>query len=69
MHPKGRKVQDNPEAVRFLYTDKSAGVLGEFPELTKAVRQHDLTAVCVLCAQLYESVVANSTMQRVSSPQ
>ena len=59
----------NPEAIRFIYTDKIVGMLGEFPELTKAVREGDLTAVCVLCAQLFESVVASSTMQMVSSPQ
>ena len=29
-------------------------MLGEFPELTKAVRTGDLAAVSILCAQLFD---------------
>jgi len=59
----------NAEAIRFIYTDKIVGLLGEFPELTKAVREGNLATVTVLCAKVFESVAASSTMQMVSSPQ
>jgi hypothetical protein len=38
---------------RFLNTDNVVGMLGEFPELTKAVREGDLGTVSTLCARLY----------------
>ena len=30
------------------------GVLGDFPELTTAVREGDVAAVSILCAQLFD---------------
>lgn len=39
---------------RFVHTDKIVGRLGEFPELTKAVREGDLALVSTLCTQLFE---------------
>jgi len=41
------------EVARFVSTDKIAGRLGEFPELTRAVREGDLEKVSTLCAQLF----------------
>jgi hypothetical protein len=38
---------------RFLHTDHVVGMLGEFPELTTAVREGDLPAVSIICARLY----------------
>jgi hypothetical protein len=38
---------------RFLHTDHIVGMLGEFPELTTAVREGDLNTVSILCARLY----------------
>ncbi len=49
------------ETLRFINTDKIVGVLGEFPELTKAVRDGDLATVSILCAQLFESQAGKST--------
>ncbi|HLM99846.1 MAG TPA: hypothetical protein VK335_11215 [Bryobacteraceae bacterium] len=42
------------EVARFVYTDKIVGRLGEFPELTKAVREGDLEKVSILCEQLFQ---------------
>jgi hypothetical protein len=41
---------------RFIHTDNIAGRLGEFPELTKAVREEDLETVSVLCEQLNSDI-------------
>lgn len=41
------------EIARFVYTDKIVGRLGEFPELTRAVREGDLATVSFLCEQLF----------------
>ena len=49
---------------RFVYGDKTVGVLGEFPVLTKAVREGDLATVSILCAQLYE---LNAQTRHISS--
>lgn len=38
---------------RFIHTDNIVGRLGEFPALTKAVREGDLETVSVLCEQLF----------------
>jgi hypothetical protein len=40
---------------RFVHTDKIVGRMGEFPELTKAVREGDIATVSILCAQLFDS--------------
>jgi len=42
-----------PDVARFVSTDKVVGMLGEFPELTKAVREGDLETVSILCAQVF----------------
>jgi len=42
-----------PENPVSVYTDEMVCMLGEFPELTKAVRTGDLAAVSILCAQLF----------------
>lgn len=33
----------NTEALRFISTDKVVGVLGQYPELTQAVREGDVS--------------------------
>ena len=38
------------EIARFIYTDKIVGRLGEFPELTKVVREGDVATISILCA-------------------
>lgn len=43
--------QDN---TRFVHSDNVVGVMGEFPELTKAVRERDLATITALCAQLFD---------------
>jgi hypothetical protein len=50
---------------RFIHTDNIAGRLGEFPELTKAVREGDLEKVSTLCGQLF---VLNSVQPSRSIP-
>ena len=47
------EVQRKAEIARFFHSDKIVGVLGEFPELTNAVRDGDLDTVSVLCARLF----------------
>lgn len=42
------------ENTRFVSSDKIVGLLGEFPELTRAVREGDPATVSILCAQLFE---------------
>jgi hypothetical protein len=42
---------ENPVSV---CSDKVVCTLGEFPELTKAVRDGDLATVSILCAQLFD---------------
>lgn len=53
------------KTARFLHTDKIVGRLGDFPELTKAVRAGDVATVSTLCAQLFHS---NSATRRCQSP-
>jgi len=43
------------EIARFAYSDNIVGRLGEFPELTQAVREGDLETVRFLCEQLFSS--------------
>jgi len=43
-----------PENPVSVYTDEMVCMLGEFPELTKAVRTGDRAAVSILCAQLFD---------------
>jgi hypothetical protein len=43
------------EIARFVHTDRIVGRLGDFPQLTKAVRDGDLATVSILCAQLFDS--------------
>jgi len=52
---------DENRTLRFIYSDTIAGVLGEIPELTQAVRAGDISTVSTLCARLYES---NSTCKK-----
>ena len=40
--------------MKLVYTDKIVGRLGEFRELTKAVRDGDLATVSFLCEQLFQ---------------
>jgi hypothetical protein len=49
-----RRDQGKAESARFVHSDNIVGVLGEFSELTKAVRERDLAAVSILCAQLFD---------------
>lgn len=42
---------ENPVSV---CSDKLVCTLGDFPELTKAVRDGDLATVSILCAQLFD---------------
>jgi hypothetical protein len=41
------------QVARFVHTDKSVGRLGDFPELTQAVREGDVPTITVLCAELF----------------
>jgi hypothetical protein len=43
-------------------------MLGEFPELTKAVRTGDLAAVSILCAQLFDLDASRRTASSQSRP-
>ena len=45
----------NPESLRYVSTDNVVGLLGEYPELTHAVRKGDISLVSVLCARLFDS--------------
>jgi len=59
--PEPKKDQGIAKNARFVNGDRSVGILGEFPELTKAVREGDLATVSLLCAQLFDSIsVVNS---------
>ena len=49
-----RRDQGKAESDRFVHGDKIVGRFGEFPELTKAVREGDVAAVSILCAQLFD---------------
>jgi len=60
-----KKGPSKADAVRFVHSDKIAGMLGGFPELTKAVRDGDLATVCFLCAQLFNS---NSPVKILPKP-
>ena len=60
-----KKDQSKVKNARFVHGDKTVGVLGEFPELTKAVREGDLATVSFLCAQLFDS---NSVVSSRRSP-
>ena len=44
-------IGENPASV---YSDEIVHTQGEFPELTKAVRDGDLATVSILCAQLFD---------------
>ena len=48
-----RKNYGRAESALFVHTDTIVGKLGEFPELTKAVRDGDLDTISGLCAGLY----------------
>jgi hypothetical protein len=44
----------NPvRAAHFVHSDKTVSVVGEFPELTKAVREGDVHKISVLCGHLF----------------
>ena len=49
-----RRDQGKAENARFVHSDNIVGVLGEFPALTKAVREGDLATVSFLCEQLFD---------------
>jgi hypothetical protein len=49
-----RRDQGKAESACFFHSDKRVGVCGDFPELTKAVRERDEAAVSILCAQLFD---------------
>jgi hypothetical protein len=48
-----RMNRNQVKPARFLHTDHMVGMLVEFPELTKSVREGDLDTVSNLCARLY----------------
>ena len=48
-----RKHLGKAKPAHFVHSDKTVGMLGEFPELTKAVREGDLEKISVLCGQLF----------------
>jgi len=48
-----RRDPGKAKTAHFVHSDKTVGVLGEFPELTKAVREGDLEKISILCAQLF----------------
>ena len=50
-----------------VYSDKMVCTLGDFPELTKAVRDGDLATVSILCAQLFD--LDASGREEENSPQ
>jgi hypothetical protein len=52
--PIARKDQGKAETARFVHSDHIGGVLGDFSDLTKAVRQGDLATVSALCTQLFD---------------
>jgi hypothetical protein len=47
-------INSKAQIARFAHTDKIVGRLGEFPELTKAVREGDVETVSILCRQLFD---------------
>jgi hypothetical protein len=49
-----RRAQGRAKSACFVHSDNVVGVLGDFPELTKAVRKRDEAAVSILCAQLFD---------------
>jgi hypothetical protein len=58
-----------PENPVSVYTDEMVRMLGEFPELTKAVRTGDLAAVSILCAQLFDLNAGTAPKPNDVSPQ
>ena len=48
-----RKDQGKTKIAHFIHSDKTVGGLGDFPELTKAVREGRSGTVSILCAQLF----------------
>jgi len=43
-----------PISLRYVHSDRIAGLLGDFPELTEAVRHGDVDTVSFLCEWLFE---------------
>jgi hypothetical protein len=43
------------ETAHFVHSDRAVGGLGDFPELTKAVRIGDLATVSMLCEKRFAS--------------
>ena len=58
-----------PENPVSVYTDEMVCMLGEFPELTKAVRTGDLAAVSILCARLFDLNAGTAPKPNDVSPQ
>lgn len=48
-----KKNPGTAKTAHFVHSDKTVGMLGDFPELTRAVREGDLEKVSILCAQLF----------------
>jgi len=48
-----RKDPAKAKTAHFVHSDKTVGVLGEFPELMKAVRERDVEKVSILRGQLF----------------
>jgi hypothetical protein len=48
-----REDQGRAKTAHFVHSDKTVGVLGEFPELTMAVREGDVEKISILCGQLF----------------
>jgi hypothetical protein len=48
-----RSGQGKAENARFVHSDNVVGVLGDFPELTQAVREGDVQKISVRCGQLF----------------
>jgi hypothetical protein len=53
-----RRGQGTAENACFFHSDNIVGLLGDFPELTQAVREGDLATISILCAQLFVNSVA-----------
>jgi hypothetical protein len=60
-----KRDQGKAQNARFVHTDNIVGMLGEFPELTKAVRERDVATVSILCSQLLDS----NSVAKVRPPQ
>jgi len=59
-----RRNQGKAESAWFRNSDNSTGVLGDFQELTQAVREGDVATVSILCSQLFDLNTATKVRPR-----